>query len=124
VNLHHLADFLRGDLAPNGLLNEINAEVSEYRAAFRKKGSSRPIFVTEDTLEFLLGRQEIKRLCSLFLQGIVDECNCSISLMQLTYLRHSLFTMRKYVMPFFQLADPEVNLPLNTTNVAALCEGL
>lgn len=124
MNLQHLADFLRGDLAPNSLLNEINAEVREYRTAFRKRGSSRPIYVTEDTLQFLLGPQEIKRLCSLFLQGILDEW-------QLQYIADAIDLSSSFVIQdekvrdaVFQLADPEVNLQLNTTNVAALCEGL
>jgi hypothetical protein len=30
-------------------------------------------FVTEDNLQFLLGREEVKRLCSWFAEGIIDE---------------------------------------------------
>jgi hypothetical protein len=124
MNLHHLADVLRGNVAPNNLLNEIRTEVGEYRAAFRKRGSSRPIFVTEDNLQFVLGREEVKRLCSLFLEGMLDEW-------QLQYLANAIDLASSFIIQdekvrdaIFRLADPEVNLPLNTTNVAALCESL
>jgi hypothetical protein len=84
MNLHHLADVLRGDVTPNHLLNEINSEVREYRAAFSKRGSSRSILVTEDNLQVLAGREEVKKLCSWLLRVFLTNGNCNISLTQST----------------------------------------
>jgi hypothetical protein len=58
------------------------------------------------------------------IEGILDEW-------QLQYLANSIDLASSFIIQdekvrdaIFQMADPEVNLPLNTTNVAALCNSL
>jgi hypothetical protein len=124
MNLQKLRDVLRGNESPEILLNEIDREVNDYREAFRKRGSSRPIHATNDNFHFVVGRDEVKKLCSLFLGGTLDQW-------QLQYLSNAIDLSSSFAIEddrvrdaIFQLADPEVNLPLNTNNVAALCESL
>ena len=124
MNLHDLANILRGDASPDKLLKSISAEVSAYREAFRKRGSSRPIYVTEDNFHFVVGRDEVKRLCSSFLNGVINEW-------ELQYLANAIDLSSSFAIEdeeiseaISQLADPETNHPLNTVSVRGICERL
>jgi hypothetical protein len=124
MNLRHLAEFLRGGCLPENFLSEINSEVDNYRSGFTKKGSSLPIYVTEDNLHFVLGRNEVKRLCDMYLRGILDEWD-------IQYICNAIELASSFSLEdegikdvIFQLADPESNYPLSAATVRRLCNSL
>src|SRR2546425_12318001 len=116
MNLHLLADVLQ-DNAPDQFLKEIGAEVAAYRDAFRIRGSSRPIHVTGDNFHFTLRREHVRRLCSLFLQGALDQWELQYAANAIDLASSFQFEDQEIEEAIFQLADPEINSPLSVATV-------
>lgn len=117
MNLRHLADFFRGQTSADMILNEINSEVEDYRRGFGKTGSSLPIHATQDDFKFVIGREDVKKLCDLYLKGIFDEWH-------LQYISNSIELTSSFSVSdervgdaIFRMADPEVNSPLTVETV-------
>lgn len=51
----------------------LQSEVSIYRRALAKNGSSIPILYEGDTQRILIGNKEIKKLCTDFRVGLIDK---------------------------------------------------
>jgi hypothetical protein len=51
----------------------LQSEISIYRRALAKNGSSIPILYEGDTQRILIGNKEIKKLCTDFRVGLIDQ---------------------------------------------------
>lgn len=124
MNLRHLADFFRGKTSAEYILNEIAPEVENFRNGFGKKGSSLPVYVTEDDFNFILEPEHVKLLCNMYLKGSFSEWHIQY-ISNLIELAASFSSINERVEEaIFQMADPEINFPLTPETVKKICDGL
>lgn len=124
MNLRHLVEFLRDSTPVKDFLGEINSEVDDYRTGLSKRGASLPIYVIEDNFTYVVGRDDVKRLCGLYLEGVLSEWHLQY-ICNAIELSSSLSAEDERVEDvIFRLASPEVNSPLTTEMVSGTCGSL
>ena len=121
MNLRRLVDFLRDEISVEDFLSEINSEVDDYRGGLHKRGASVPLYVTEDNFSYVVGRNDVKRLCELYMTGALSEWHLQY-ICNAIELAASLSTADEKVEDaVFQLASPEINFLLTTETVSSIC---
>lgn len=121
MNLRRLVDFFRDEISVEDFLSGIDSEVDDYRSGLHKRGASVPIYVTEDNFSYVVGRNDVKRLCELYLRDALSEWHLQY-ICNAIELAASLSTADEKVEGVvFQLASPEVNFPLTMETVSAIC---
>ncbi len=120
MNLRELKRFLDGDIELAALRSEYQKEVGEYEAALKKRGSSAAVVVTNDDFSRPLECEDLRKLCSCYLNGEIAE-------VELDYLANVLELSDSFEPAssdvsdaLFRLSSPEINGTLTPASVAEI----
>jgi hypothetical protein len=124
MNLENLRNFFKGDYSIDEITQEINAEMKEFRDARRKKGTSSPVYISNDNFRFELRKQHVRKLCDMYLKGKLNEWHLEY-LCNLIELSQSFSLNDEEIEDaVFELSSPEIHSELTPELVKRICDEL
>lgn len=119
MKLSLLYDFFKGDKTPRELKDALLDEVTTYGAGLKKKGSSVPIYVTED-VKIFFGEKELSILGTCYLTHQLTDTEIGYIADALLLSESVEFKDEKVHESLELLTDPEINGALTEKSVREL----
>lgn len=102
-----LYKFLNGLLPPDRFAAEISDEIELFKKAFKKKGTSRPVYLFNKKNDYKISHKEIVTLCNAFLSGHISDWHlyyvCDALLLSEAVKDEAIFES------ISSMTDPDVN---------------
>ncbi|MFD0748512.1 hypothetical protein ACFQZS_00055 [Mucilaginibacter calamicampi] len=108
MKLSQLKDLFSNNIVIGVLRKSIEKEVIDYVTLLKKKGSSVPIYITEDATLKVSG-SDIALLCKAYLDGGIEENHVYYIMDVLTLAEHVDFDNEELFDLVAGLTDPEIN---------------
>ncbi|MEP7147803.1 MAG: hypothetical protein ABI857_02880 [Acidobacteriota bacterium] len=124
MDLRKLKEFLLDETGTPEIIGGIESEIEVYKNALAKKGASAPVIGTNDDFQYVIKREDVQKLCDLYLAGQLDEwhLNYIANLIELS----SSFSMesKRVEEAVFDLSSPEINGDINAERIRIILESL
>jgi len=104
-----LHKYLVGEMHPADLKVRIGDRVSEFKKALSKIGASAPIQIETEGELFIVGKDQLLRLCDEYLQGNLTEFEIYYLASALELSADFIFASKIVEESVFLLANPDIN---------------
>jgi hypothetical protein len=117
MKLSILHSYLKDENLYLDLIIEADKEVKEFTRLSGKKGSSIPVILDEDVKSVTVGKNELRTVCTSFLEGHLDKYFVSYIADALSLSERVSFDNEAIREFFEEMTDPEINGELTKERV-------
>ncbi len=122
MNAVSLIEFLSGRLLPENFCKQIDDEVRKYKDSYKVRGSSIPIFLSDNVEKFIITKNEVIRICDTFLIGILSNWHVYYICDAIQLSTELLIENERLAGLISSMTDPEVNGDLTDETVNEIKE--